>query len=118
MSNFIPLSQAIEMTRRFREEKELILIPELRDMGILPICEAFDRGAFEALLAKPGCASIRTYLGMDPDLKVRLISVAVDAKGNDILPSGAGASAQTGDDIVEDGFRCPTTCPPPSPLNE
>lgn len=119
-THFISLERAIEMTTLFREEQNNILIPELRGIGILPICETFNREAFDTLLAEEGCAGLRIYLGMDTNLNVRLITVAVNASGEDMLPSSAlKVQALEGDEreIVEDGIRCPTTCPPESPLN-
>jgi len=117
--HFISLEQAVAMTQKFRADKESILIPELRNKAILPICETFDRAAFETLLAKTGCASLRVYLGMDENQEIRVIAVAVNSAGEDILPAGAGNLSLTEtEDIVEDGIRCPTNCPPSSPLNE
>lgn len=113
------------MTARFRENQNSSLIPELRNQGILPICETFDRAAFDVLLGEPGCASIRTYLGMDPDLKIRLITVAVNDQDEDILPVSTKALAKNEGDgdgdgetgIVEEGHRCPDFCPPASGIN-
>ena len=114
-SHFISLQQAIEMTSRYRAEKEKILVPPLQEKGILPICETFDRSAFDALLAETGCMGIRVYFCMDAALKVKLVIVGVNSKNEDILPA---ANALTdGEEIVEDGQRCPDYCPPPSPLN-
>lgn len=124
VSHFISLDKAKEMTKKYRDEKENILIRELRDMGIMPVCETFNREAFDTLLQEEGCVGLRIYPGMDEYLKIRLIIVGVNAKGEDILPSGSSSSlsnlapAGDGNEIVEDGMRCPTICPPPSPLNE
>jgi len=118
MSNFISLAQGIEMTSIYRKEMENILAPLFRGKDILPVCETFDRASFEALLAETDATYIRIYLGMDKDLKIKIIAVAANSKNVDILPSAAPA-ALDGDDgnIVEDGVRCPTICPPPSDLN-
>ena len=113
MSQFISLQQAIDMTTLYRQQKENILEPAYKNQNIQPRCETFDRATLDTLLAKPDCVSIRIYYGMDASLKVHAILVAVDNKGNDILP----ASGMGGMDIVEDGQRCPVDCPPPSPLN-
>lgn len=119
MNNFITLAQGIAMTQKYRAEKENILAPQYKGQDILPICETFDRAAFEALLNENDCTYIRVYLGMDQDLKVRVIAVGADSKQKDILPaSNASPSLADGDgNIVEDGLRCPTICPPPSPFN-
>lgn len=118
VSHFIPLSQAIEMTTLYRQEKEKILVPDMRDKNILPICETFNREAYDALLAEADCVGVRLYLGMGADLQIRIIAVGVNAKNEDILPSGVGViPAADPVVIVEDGQRCPDDCPPPSPLN-
>ncbi|HTE12183.1 MAG TPA: hypothetical protein VK645_14470 [Chitinophagaceae bacterium] len=117
MSNFITLDQAIALTKKYRSQKEKMLIPELRDKGILPICETFDSSSFATLVGEPGCVSIRVYLGMSEDLKVRLLAVGVNEKGEDILPAAGAKLADGGGNIVEDGQRCPDICHP-SPLSE
>lgn len=119
MNNFITLAQGIAMTKLYRAQKENILAAQYKGQDILPICETFDRAAFETLLSETDCTYIRVYFGMSEDLKVRVIAVGADSKERDILPI-SGATAKLGDDggnIVEDGMRCPTICPPPSDLN-
>jgi hypothetical protein len=118
-SHFIPLSQAIEMTTLYRNEKEAILVPAMRDKKILPTCETFNREAFDALLGEPGCVGLRFYLGMDDGLKVKIIAVGVNAANEDMLPEQAARAMVMSDpnQIVEDGQRCPDDCPPASPLN-
>ena len=122
-NQFISLEQAIAMTSLYRKEKENILVPDMRDKGILPICETFNREAFDFLLNEAGCVGIRIYLGMDETFKVKVIAVGVNDKNEDMLPPlNAAASrsedASNPDDvIVENGQRCPTDCPPDSPLN-
>jgi hypothetical protein len=114
------------MTSLYRQQNNPILVPNLRNMGILPICETFDRGAFDSLLAQTGCAGLRFYYGMSTDLKVHIIAVGVNDKNQDMLPdsnSSSSSSAATANDlnsgngIVEDSQRCPDICPPDSPLN-
>ena len=118
MSNFISLAQGIEMTSIYRKEMENILALPFKGKDILPVCETFDRSSFDVLLAEKDASFIRIYLGMDKDLKIKIIAVAANSNNVDILPS-AGVMALDGDDgnIVEDGIRCPTICPPPSDLN-
>lgn len=138
LNHGIPLSQAIEMTARYRPFREAILKPEFQGMELLPLSETFNRAAFEKLLAQPGCAGIRAYLGMDAEKKVKLIFVGVNDANEDILPSkpiaasaaatsgitppGATADGDDDDDddggVVEEGQRCPPLCPPSSPLNQ
>ncbi len=124
MSNFITLNKAIAMTETYRKQKENILALEFQASDILPLCETFDRASFDKLLSETDCTYIRIYLGMDDDLKIRIVAVAADSKNMDILPAAGPAKALNNDDddddggsIVDDGNRCPTACPPPSPLN-
>ncbi len=118
-SHFIPLNRAIEMTSLFRSQCENVLAPAFRNQDILPVCETFNRADIESLLAKKQCQAIRIYLGMDTSLKIRIIIVAANGNGEDILPaqSATGSDPDNGEDIVEEGHRCPPACPPPSPLN-
>lgn len=116
--HFITLSKAIELTTRFRSKKDQILKIEYQSQGILFTSETFSREAIESLLNQPGCVSVRHYLGMDADLKIRLVIVGADSDGNDILPSAQNNNLlETEGDIVEDGQRCPDICPPDGPLN-
>jgi hypothetical protein len=116
-SHFISLTRGIEMTSLYRTQKENILVPALHYKGILPVCETFNRSDVDTLLAKSGCEAVRIYLGMDETLKVRMLIVAVNQNAEDILPSRIGPSVQQDQDIVEEGSRCPDSCPPSSPLN-
>lgn len=113
--HFITLSKATEMTSKYRGNKENILDSGYKDTGILPVCETFDRAAFDTLLAQDGCESVRAYFGMDADLKVSLVFVGVNASGEDLVVSFE--SDIDPNIIVEDGQRCPTVCPESSPLN-
>jgi hypothetical protein len=119
-NHFISLLQAIEMTKKYRAEKENILAPEFRNRNILLTCETFDRNAFDALLSENGCMGIRLYFGMTENLQVRVVAVGVNEKNEDMLP--AQREVITINDeanvIVEEGLPCPEVCPPPSPLNE
>jgi hypothetical protein len=56
---------------------------------------------------------------MTENKNIHSILVAVDQSGNDILPSLTTTNLTADDDevILEDGQRCPYTCPPESPLN-
>lgn len=118
MNNVIPLSQAREMTTRYRAEKENILADAYKGKDLLSLCETFDRAALDQTLALPGCVRLRVYYGMDAALKVHAILVGVNSSDQDILPP-AGASAMLLDegDVIEEGQLCPPACPPASPLN-
>src|SRR5258706_16212815 len=112
--HFISLQQAREMTALYRAQKENILAPEFKGKDILSVCETFNRAAFDALLTEDSCAGIRIYFGMNPEMQIRVIAVAVDQNGRDILPA-EGAKSLEGAKIVEDGQICPPWCPPPPP---
>lgn len=102
----ISLQAAIDMTSRYRANRPTNF----------PLCETFGKGAIDKLLATAGCASLRIYYGMKEGNQEDAVLVAVNAAGEDILP--ALASNGTDDPvIIEDSFRCPDDCPPPSPLN-
>jgi hypothetical protein len=104
------------MTTQYRSDKEAILATAYQYQNILPGSETFNRNAFDSLLAKEGCAGLRIYYGMDENLKVHAVIVAVNEDNEDILP-GENTLTENGEDIVEEGQRCPVICPPSSPLN-
>ncbi len=116
MSHFISLSDAIAMTERFRDNRDSVLDLEYRGQNILALSETFDRAAFDTLLDKTGCASLRIYYGMSVDLKIHAIVVAVNEDNEDILPSTSSITNDD-EDIVDNANRCPELCPPSSPLN-
>lgn len=120
MNHLIKLAKAIEMTTKYRAEKETILAASHRDQNILPIAESFERSAFDTVLAQPGCTGLRVYYGMDDELKVHAIIVGTNAQGEDILPATDATANRDGDEdedpIIEEGNRCPPFCAL-SPLN-
>lgn len=132
----IPLDKAKKMTKFFRDHRGQNNIPG--QLGtIVPISETFDRAGFDALLAQPGCVGVRIYYGMDDTLGLHAIIVGVDAQNRDILPTGTTTTSRTTTSselgatttteggtteeetgiILDDGLRCPPTCPPASDLN-
>jgi len=116
--NFITLDAAINMTALYRLEKENILAPEFKGQNILPICETFDRIAFDALLGEAGCTAVRIYYGMSDDQKIHAVVVGVNSNNEDILPAqGSVLVMDTAPVILEEATRCPDDCPPDSPLN-
>lgn len=123
--HLISLDQAKHMTARFRKEKTLMLREEFVKKDVLPICETFERSAFDQILAQPGCVGVRAYYGMDENLGVHLLFVGTNEKNEDILPledtaykMRAAATEGTGNAVIaENGSRCPSDCPPPSPIN-
>jgi hypothetical protein len=117
MSKPISLQRGVSMTTLYRLEKEEILEPSYRSKGILPICETFDKKSIQDVLSVPGCEQVRIYYGMESDLTVHAILVAVDAKGQDILPTSPFDVSEEEPYLWDDAARCPTECPPPSTLN-
>lgn len=118
-SHFISLEKAVEMTARYRQNKETILAADFRNQNIIPNSETFNRAAMESLLAEKNCAGIRVYYSMDESLKVHAIFVGVTESNEDILPSQNTALSGEEEEpvIVEEGQRCPDICPASSPLN-
>lgn len=117
MNHFISLAEAVDLTTRYRQHRNDVLLPDYQNRDLLAICETFDRAAVDALLAKPGCARIRIYYGMDTDFKIHAIIVAADENDQDILPLSPLTSEEEDEDILERANRCPDLCPPESPLN-
>ncbi len=115
-NHFITLEEAQALTKKLREKKEIMLADAFKGQEVVPTCETFDREAFDHVLGRPDCAKIRIYLGMATNHKIKLVIVGVDENGNDMLPQME--MEEPGDNkILENGFRCPTNCPPNSPLN-
>lgn len=63
---------------------------------------AFNRSAFEQLLAQSGAAGIRIYHARHADGSPTMVMVAVDAKGEDL--------AATSNVLVQNGTDCPPNC--------
>lgn len=106
----ISLGTAIDLTRRYRDNR-----PEH-----LPICETFESEAILSLLSETGCSYLRIYYGMDENKDVHAILVGADEQNADLLPAAEGETNQEvveGNEILEDGYRCPRNCPPTSKLN-
>lgn len=107
----ITLAQAIAMTQRYRQNQP----------SFLPVCETFESSVVADLLAEPGCQYLRIYYGMDENNEIHAILVGGNGNNEDILPPDASvATAKNtteGAVLLEDGYRCPKDCPPPSPLN-
>jgi hypothetical protein len=53
---------------------------------------------------------------MDDEFKVVLVAVGVNENDEDMLPVSEDFLTDE-NKILENGYRCPTTCPPPSVLN-
>ena len=101
--------EAHDMIARLKDMKSVIMCEEYKEADIIPLCETFNKEDLIDLLSQPGCDNLRIYLGMDTEDKIRLVLVGVDSNENDLLTNSI---------ILENGKRCPTECPPPSPLND
>src|SRR5215207_10990186 len=97
-SHFISLTKGVEMTTLYRSQKETVLSNAYRDRAILPICETFAREDIDILLEKEDCKALRIYFGMDASLKVKVLIVAVNSNGDDILPSSTNANLVEGEE--------------------
>lgn len=123
MNNTIGLDQAIKMTTLLRQHRDRITAPDIVGKPLIPVCETYDRAAFDKLLSDSACRKIRIYYGMNDDLQLRAVIVGVNEMDEDILPASGTNSADgskvEGDDgtIIEDSITCPPICPKPSPLN-
>ena len=117
-NHLISLDEAIDMTSLYRREMNTILATQYQGQNILPVCETFDKAAFDSLLAETGCTAVRIYYGMSDDLKVHAVIVGVNSNNEDILPSSVSMLTREDDPLVlEEATRCPDDCPPSSSLN-
>ena len=114
----ITLQQAIEMTKRYRQQIATANNSTLAASPAFAFSETFNRAPFDALLAKPSVAGIRVYYGMDESLKVHAIFVGVNERNEDLITSSAQSSVTEDIIIIETGQRCPDICPPASQLNQ
>jgi hypothetical protein len=117
MCHLISLATAEQMTARYRNNRETILASGYKDQNILAISETYGKDDFEDLINTDGCASVRIYYGMDENLKVHAIVVAVNANNEDILPESNVNNLEEDPIIIDNGIRCPELCGAPSPLN-
>lgn len=97
----ISLEKAVELVTRFRTELGSIVQPGFENA--LPFSETFSKDVFESLVQQSGALGVRAYLGLDEAKQVRLLFVATNEKGEDILPDSGGS-------IYEYGQRCPPIC--------
>jgi len=116
MSQQITLARAVQMTTIYRGKRGEILKPAY-PTDVLPICETFHKKDIQRVLDQSTCVSFRVYYGMDESDLIHAIFVGVDANGDDILPPPQGTVGGDEGILIDDGQRCPTSCPPASPLN-
>ncbi|MEP7238743.1 MAG: hypothetical protein ABI685_12785 [Ferruginibacter sp.] len=114
-SHLISLTTAVDLTTTYRANRNSILQTDYQNEDILPLSETFNKNDIELLLAQDNCEALRIYYGMDSNLKLHAVIVAVNEDNEDILPSTGLNLVE--DIIIEEGQRCPIICPPESPLN-
>jgi hypothetical protein len=122
---FISLDKAKQLLGKFKKDKDKVLKDEFKGKNILPYSETFELGPIKTLMDLPNCAGLRIYFGMEEDDNVSLVIVGVDQDGADILEPvtlsalslEGGTEEVTTDPIVENGTKCPPTCPVTSTLN-
>ena len=102
MNNFITLQEATELTARFRDNSEKMLMPAFK--GALANSITFEAQAIKALIDQADCVGFRMYNGMNEDLTVCAVFVGVNEQGEDIL-NGENSI------ILDKGEKCPPDCP-------
>lgn len=116
MKHRIKRADAKRLTRQFREQRDQVVIPELRRKNTIPNSETFDREIIDAILSQPDCTGLRIYFGLNDQRQVRAVLVGVNQKNEDILSSTNNLETDSSL-IAEDGNVCPPICPPKSDLN-
>jgi hypothetical protein len=134
----ITLNTAIKYTTDYRNAVDSFdkKCPGFKDSFKMGYSEAFNSDSYRLLLRQKDslgrpAAGIRIYYGLSKDDgRVRFVMVPYDVDGKDILnhlisvdekPGGAEKQVQAkvvggGAQALEDGQRCPTLCPPGTPL--
>lgn len=101
-NQLIPVTEAAALTARFRAANPGAVRAWL-----------FARDVIDALLAQPGASGIRVYRGTDAAGTDRIVIVATDGEGTDLLPPKAAG----GGVVAEQGWPCPPICGGPSAIN-
>ncbi len=120
MPNAISFNQARAMVRHYKRHHKAILQPVQKGKEILPLSEKFNGPAIDTLPAKPACAAIRIYYGMDTTLKVHALLVGVATDNKNILPVFAVAKSAGNNAtaiIAPGGMRCPPVWPKDEGIN-
>ena len=119
IDHFIANDKALKLISAFKENKEGIISGRFGSTNkLLFDHETFNVRDIATLLKTKGCIGLRVNLGMDENNQVRLVMVAVDASGKEIITgsnsdigkTGAGGSTialPQGRDFVETGQRNP-----------
>lgn len=111
-----------------REEMEILCKnhddehAQQKSMGTHVKAMCFGKDKVMELLNHPDCTALRIYYGLKIDTdgdgikEKKMVLVAVDSEGNDILPpggdpaTGAVAKSMTTARILDQGLPCPTYC--------
>lgn len=101
-NQLIPVTEAAALTARFRAANPGAVRAWL-----------FARDVIDALLAQPGAAGIRVYRGTSEAAADKVVIVATDSDGTDLLPPRAVGSGV----VVEQGWPCPPMCGAPSAIS-
>ncbi len=83
-------------------------------------CRAFNipKIDLQEVLAEDGVASVRAYLGVDPNGEEKLMIVGVNTQGKDMITVGSNGELEDGGgDIYDFTNPCPKNCDRDSPLN-
>lgn len=114
-SHSISLTAAVELTHRFQNNRNAVFKTGFE--GALSTAETFNKNEVLNMLSVNGAAGLRIYYGLDESNAIHAVLVAVDADGEDIVPA---MNTVVGEDenvlILEEGVRCPPSCPADSPL--
>jgi hypothetical protein len=109
MKNTISYERAKSYIERFRNNRNIIEVPEFK--GSLSLSETFEVEAFRALVAQPGCVGVRIYYGMKEVLKICAVIVGVNAE---LHPISKGSGITGNEIIFGDSALCPPICAPNS----
>jgi hypothetical protein len=71
----------------------------------------FGSDIIKRILEENDCSGIRIYYAIDDNGKKQLLLVGADSKGENLLPSAGGESANTENEIGEFSWPCPDYCP-------
>lgn len=118
IDHFITNQEAAALINTFRQNKAAIVSGRYNGSNnLLFDHETFNLKDIATLIKTKGCIGLRVNLGMDDSNRVRLVLVAIDANGHEIVTSpmtdvgrsgvGGGMAPPKGKDYLEDGQRWP-----------
>ncbi|KAB8153507.1 hypothetical protein EZY14_009745 [Kordia sp. TARA_039_SRF] len=117
MVNTICLQKAVDWTTAWRAQGGTFTDHEDLKGFLIPLAD------LKEVIAEPGVANIRAYIGVDDTdgHQPHLVIVGVNAEGEDIIYKAAGEGCEDSDGSVNTGLYdfsqpCPTTCDTSSPL--